>query len=349
MKTLVVYKSLIILAFPAALVSFQDAVMAAPAAQSPGIPAAKVAPAPAAIFSTAEASFKKGDYAAVTDLLWKHIDSLDRKSLILLAVAHEKKKEPANMLKVATLLSAKDPKDYEALYLLGTAQFMSKKSTEALESLKASLEINPKYEPAYEKLAQMYAEKKNTYELRILYQDMVDKIGKKPAYLNKLCEINAVLDYQEDQALSYCKEAIGKDPKNADNYVYMGIVQKNGGNAEEAKKSLKSAADAHSKSEFAQYTYANLLEEQKNYLEASKYYLAGTAADATAARSWIGYAKTSFEVHKFEPALDAYKKACKLDKKNAVAFRKATTILRNTKDAAWVKPYETASDACSGY
>jgi tetratricopeptide (TPR) repeat protein len=283
-------------------------------------------------------------------LLWKDIEKLDRKGLILLAVSHEKKNEPANMMKVATMLTAKDPKDYEAQYLLGTSQFMSKKNSEALDSLKASLEINPKYQPAYEKLAEMYEQKKNTYELRIIYQDMIDKIGKKSEFLNKLCELNTVQDYQEDQALLFCKEAIAKDPKNADNYVYMGIVQKSGGNAEESKKALKSAADTHSKSEFAQFTYATLLEEQKSYLEANKYYEACTNADGKSARCWAGYAKTAFEIHKYEQALDAFKKACKLDRKNAVAFRKATTALRNMKDSnIWAKPFEAGSESCSGY
>jgi tetratricopeptide (TPR) repeat protein len=149
--------------------------------------------------------------------------------------------------------------------------------------------------------------------------------------------------------LFYCKDAIAKDPKNADNYVYMGLVQKNGGNLDESKKTLKTAADAHSKSEFAQYTYASLLEDQKSYLDASKYYLACGAADAKSARCWVGAGKTLFEIHKYEQALDAYKKACKLDRKNAPAFRKAATVLRNSKDVTWVKPYETASEACSGY
>ncbi|MBC7370911.1 MAG: hypothetical protein H7326_05055, partial [Bdellovibrionaceae bacterium] len=215
MKILSDYKSLIRLAFLAVLVSFQNTSLAANVTQGPD-------KSVAASFSNPEALFKKGDYTAVTELLWKNIDKLDRKAMILLAVAHEKKNEPANMLKVATMLTAKNAKDYEAHYLLGTAQFMNKKNSEALESLKTSLEINPKYQPAYEKLAQMYVEKKNTYELRIVYQDMMDKIGRKPEFLNKLCELNTVIDYQEDQALLYCKDAISKDPKNADNYVYLG-------------------------------------------------------------------------------------------------------------------------------
>lgn len=338
------YKSLIRLAFIGALVSFQTITFAANTAQSP---AAKAPPA--SLLTTAEADFKKGDYDKVTDLLWKNLDQLDRKGLLLLAVAHEKKKEPANMIKVANMLTSKNPKDYEAFYLIGSAHLMmNKKKSEALESLKTSLEINPKYLPAYEKIAEMYEQTKNHYELRILYQDMIDNIGRKPEFLTKLCEINT-LDKQEDQALLLCKEAMQKDPKVASNYVYLGIVQKHGGEIEVAKKSLKTAAEIHSKSEFAQFTYAELMDEQKDYLSASKYYQNCTAADPKSSRCWIGFARSSFEIRKYEQALDAYKKACKLDQKTAVAFRKATTALRNTREGTWLQQYEAASESCSGY
>lgn len=349
MNTLSVYKSLIRLAFVAAAVSFQITTLAANTAKSPARVTASETDSKASLLVTAEAAFKKGEYDKVTDLLWKNIDKLERKELLLLAVAHEKKKDPANMLKITNILTGKNPKDYEAYYLSGSAYLMMpKKDSDALEALKTSLEINPKYQPAYEKLAEMYQKKKNNYELRILYQDMLENIGRKAEFLTQLCEINTI-DKQEDQALSTCKEGIQKDPKIASNYVNLGLTQLNAGDVDEARKSLKVAADSHSKSEFAQYTYANLLETQKNYLEASKYYQAGTVADTKSARSWVGYAKSSFELRKYEVALEAFKTACKLDLKTAVNFRRATTALRNTKEVTWTKQFETASESCSGF
>lgn len=342
MKMLRVYKSLIRLVLLMATVSFQNMAFGKNVDLSPNKDYATAV-------KQADLASQKGDYSKTIDLLWKHIDSLDRKALILLALAHEKRNEANNMMKVATVLVSKNSKDHEAHYLLGSAYLLNKKSTEALEALKTSLEINPKYQPAYEKLAQMYEQKQNSYELRILYQDMIDKIGKMPQFLNKLCEINTIRDYQEDQALFYCKQAIAKDPKTAENRVYLGIIQKNSGNEEEAKKTLRLAADSYSKSEFAQYTYSNLMDDQKNYIEGAKYYQKCTEADRSSARCWVGYARMTFEIHKYEPALEAFKKACSLDRKNAVAFRKASNALKNMKDSEWVKQYEAASESCSGY
>jgi tetratricopeptide (TPR) repeat protein len=349
-----VYKTLVGLALVAVLVSNLDTALAADPAKgpatSPPLKSAVKAPVAAdtSLNTTAEAAFKKGDYEAVTKLLWKNIESLDHRELVLLALAHEKKKEAANMLKVANILTSKDPKDFQGFYLTGTAHWMNKKSAEALEALKTTLELNPKYQPAYDRLAEMYEQKNNMYELRILYQDMVEQLGPKPEFLSKLCEINAT-DFTEDQAIKYCKEALAKDPRRADNQVYLGLTRLHAGDKEEAKKVLKSAADAHTKSEFAQYSYASLLDDEKNFLEASKYYNAGVVADPKASRSWLGYAKASFEIQKFEQALEAFKKACKLDRKMAVSFRKAANLLKASKDATWVAPYETASESCSGY
>jgi len=343
-----VYRSLIGLAFVVATVSFQLTVFAQNTAKSP-VPSTTSKTPEASLYSTADAHFKKGDFDKVTALLWQNIDKLDRKELLLLAYAHEKKKESNSILKVTNILTHKYPKDFEAHYLAGSAYLMMpKKDSDALEALKSSLEINPKYQPAYEKLAEMYEKKKNNYELRILYQDMLDNIGRKPEFLTRLCDINT-RDSQEDQALAMCREAIQKDPKVASNYVNLGLTQFNAGDVDEAKKTLKSAADSHSKSELAQYTYADLLENQKNYLEASKYYQNGTVADPKSSRCWLGYGKSTFEIRKYEAALDAYKKACKLDQKTAVYFRKATTALRNTKEASWTKQYEAGSEACSGF
>lgn len=350
MKISLVYKTLIGLAFVVGAVSFQFKAFAADTAKSPAT--TRIATSTGvgkSLLEKAEAAFEKGDYQAVTEMLWKDIDKLQRKELLLLALAHEKKKEPHNVLKITNILTEKSTKDYEALYLSGSAYLMmNRKDSEALEALKASLEINPKYQPAYEKLAEMYRKKKNNYELRIIYQDMVDNIGRKAEFLTQLCDINTK-DNQEDQALATCREAIQKDPKIAENHVNLGLTQLHAGETGEAKKSLKIAANSHSKSEIAQYTYADFLETQKNYIEAAKYYLAGTVADPKSSRCWLGYAKSSFELRKYSVALEAFKTACKLDQKTAVHFRKATTVLRNTKESSWMKQFETASESCSGY
>ncbi|KYG70798.1 O-linked GlcNAc transferase [Bdellovibrio bacteriovorus] len=302
----------------------------------------------ALIVQLAEEFYKKEDYEKATLLLWKHVDKIDRKGLVLLAKAHEKRKEPNEMLRALNVLIGKDEKDFEAYSLMGNAYVMSRKTKDAMESYKKATELNPQYEPAYDGLIDLYEKREppNLYELRILYQDMVQNIGPRPQYLRKLCEINT-MDATYEPAVHACNEAIRKDPKVADGYVYLGISQKALGEDDVALKTLKKASKDFPKSELAQYQYGKLLEDQKNYVDAMKQYKAGTEADPQAARSWLGLATSSFEIRKFDLALIAFKNACKYDKKNAVAFRKATTILRNQKNSQWIGKFEDASETCT--
>lgn len=296
----------------------------------------------------AQELFNKGEFDKVTTLLWNDVDKIDRAGFILLARAHEKRNEPGDMARAMNLLIGKDPKDFEAHTYLGVAFLMQKKNKDSMESFKRAIELNAKFEPAYNGLIKMYEMRNppNLYELRILYQDMIDNIGPRPQYLSKLCEINTQ-DGTYEIALANCREAIQKDPSIASNHVYLAICQKATGDEATSAETLKKAATKFPNAEVAQYEYAKLLEEKKNFIDAVKFYKAATDAGPTSAKAWLGLASTSFEIRKFEVALIAYKNACKFDRKNAAAFRKATTILRNNRNAEWSGKFESASENCT--
>lgn len=302
----------------------------------------------ALIVDLAEILYQQGQYEKVSLLLWKHVETIGRRGLLLLANSHEKKKEPGEMLRALNILVGKDEKDFEAYTMMGKAYVQQRKSNDAMESFKKAIELNPKFEPAYDGLAAFYEKRDepNLYELRILFQDMIKNIGNRPQYLRKLCEINT-LDGTFEAAIRSCKEAIAKDSKTADPYVYLGLSYKALGEDKQYLSTLKKAAKNHPESELAQFHYGQALEDQKNYIDAMKVYKTGTEANKEAARSWLGLATTSFELRKFEIALLAYRNACKFDKKNAVAFRRATTILRNTRNAEWTGQFESASENCT--
>lgn len=298
------------------------------------------------IVALAEEFYKKGDYEKTTLLLWKQIDKLDRNAIILLIKAHQKKNEPGEMIRAANILVGKNEKDFQAYTYLGDAYHMQKKHKETLENYKKALEINEKYEPAYYGLAVFYdKDKPNSYELRTLYSDMIEKIGSKPEYWQRLCEIDS-RDMAE-ASVDSCKQATIKDPTHADAFVYLGKGLRASGKEEEGIAVLKKAAKDFPKSELAQYTYGKILEDDKNTVDAMKFYKTGVEADDKAARSWLGLASTSFDLKKYEVSLIAYKNACKYDKKNAAAFRKATAILRNNHVKDWIDKFEAASDNCT--
>ena len=300
------------------------------------------------IVDLSEELYKTAQDQKVSVLLWKYVDKIDRRGLILLAKAHQKRKEPNEMIRALNILIGKNERDFEAHTMIGDAYAMALKNKEALESYKRALELNKQYEPAYNGLVSLYEKRDppNLYELRILFQDMMEAIGPRPQYLRRLCEINTS-DGTFDAAIQMCNAAISKDPNMPEPYVYLGLSQKAYGDEAEGNKTLQKAAQSFPQSELALYNYAKTLEEKKNFVEALNNFKKGTDADPKSARSWLGLANTSFEIRKYEISLIAYRNACRYDKKNAVAFRRATTVLRNQKNGEWAPKFEEASETCT--
>lgn len=300
----------------------------------------------------AEAYYKKADYTSVTKLLWPHVEKLDATGLQLLARAHEKKGEGSEMLRAVNLLLAKDDKDYEALVLQGNAIQLrpgagdkGSKITEAKEAYKKALEVNPKYQPAYDALAKLY--QKNPYELRILYQDMVSTFGPRIQFLTKLCEISTN-DGDNEEGERYCRQGIEKDKNVPDNHVYLAIIAKQKGEPDRAKELYKKAAEQFPKSEFAQYEYGNYLLTNKSDIEAYKVFEKCIRADSRSERCLMGLGLAGVQIQKYDPAYNAMKLACHIGgRKHSATVRKAIAVLRQQKALAWSARFEDLASGCS--
>lgn len=300
----------------------------------------------------AEELIKQNDAAAATKLLWSKIELLDRAGFLMLARTHEKRAESSEMLRAVNLLLAKDEKDEEALVLQGNAILLRPgagdkggKVTEAKEAYKKALEANPKYQPAYAALAKIY--QKNPYELRILYQDMITTFGAKSEFLAKLCEISTN-DGDNEEGEKYCNQGIAKDSKVPENYVHLGIIAKQKGDQEKAKKLLKEAAAKFPKSEFAQYETANFLMNRKDDLEAYNYFQRCLRADARSERCLIGLGLSGVQIQKHEQAYNSMKQACHIGgRKHAAMVRRAASVLRSQKALQWSTRFEDLASGCS--
>lgn len=295
----------------------------------------------------AEELSNSGDTEKATLLLWKYVDKLDRQGLMTLAQAHMKRHEPSDAIRALNILTGRDAKDFEALTMMGDAHAEQKKTADALDNYTAAQQANPKYEPAYLGSIKIYEVRTppNYYDMRILYQDMITHIGSKPAYQDRLCEINAK-DKSFDSAINTCKVAIEKDPKMADNYVYLGISYRESDQEDLSMKTLKQVADQFPHSALAQTTYAQVLSDKKDYVDSLKYFSTAITSDAKSDQAWLGVATSAFELRKYDMAYDAFRKACMLNKRNASAFRRATNTLRSHRNVDWLDKYESASDTC---
>lgn len=308
---------------------------------------AKVAPTPSKpISAQAQELFDKGEFRKTADLLWKNIASLDRQGMLLLLKAHKARKEWNEVIRAANLALSRNARDEEAMTYLGEAQFRRQTNPEeAKETLKRAMEINPKHQPAYEIMALIY--EKNPYERRLLYQDMIEIFGPKIEILTRLCELNAE-DGENEQGERYCRQAIEKDSSVDRNHVYLGLIAKQKGETEAAKTRLRAAAVRFSGSEFAQFQYALLMEEEKNWIDANKFYEQCVVADSKSDRCWLGVGNSAIQLRQYERSVQAFSRACQLaGRKHSPVVRRAVSTIRQRKDLEWSDRLSRVAERCA--
>jgi tetratricopeptide (TPR) repeat protein len=294
----------------------------------------------------AEKAFSQKNYAEVVRLLMPNLAHLSRNGLIALGKSQSELKNTTAALKAFSAGMALDAKDVELKSLYGRELIRAGKDKDGMTVLKEVLDASPKYLPAYRILIEHYEKKKNKYELRLIYQDLVEKFGEKPEFVTKLCELTT-MDGLFDLSKKYCTLGVSQTPREPENYVYLGLTFKYTQLPDEAERYLKRAADSFSKSNLAQLNYAQFLEDKKSFVQAFKYYGRAVAADAASVPGLIGLGNTGLEIQKLAESLDAFQKACKLDKTTIAAFRKATNTLRLARNEAWKRKFEVGVELCN--
>ncbi len=91
---------------------------------------------------------------------------------------------------------------------------------------------------------------------------------------------------------------------------------------------------------------AQFLDEKKNYIGSYGYYKRAVDANKKSVLALQGLGNSGLEIQKYQESLDAYTKACKMDRKTLPLFRKAANTLRTMKSADWLKKFEIAIDKC---
>lgn len=273
------------------------------------------------------------------------IEKLNRKELTDLAKAYSTIGNSTGAIKAYTAILAIAPKSPEVLTAIGAEQIKMGKESDGKQTLKSALEINKKYFPAYRHLIKLYEDRKNRYELRMIYTDLVLIFGKKPEYITNLCDLTTT-EGLYDQAKEHCESGMKLNPKEPKNFINMGLISRETGNDEDAENRLKTAADQFPNSELALITYAQDQDQKKNFVVSYNYYKKTIALNPSSTDALLGLATASFEIQKYQEALDIFTKACSLDIKTLSHFRKATNTLRLMKNADWLSKFEVAQQVC---
>lgn len=288
---------------------------------------------------------KKKEYKKMVDLLLPLADRLPRRGLTALARAGKGGGDTTVEIKTLQLSLAKNPKDYVVQTQLGEVYARMKKSDEAVAAFQAAIEMNKRFEPAYEGLWMELERVRQYYEARSTLSDMLKLFGEKPKFYSALCRLYSFDDYLE-KATEICKAAIEKDPKHAENYVHLAVSLRDQEGAAEAQRILSNAAKRFPSSESVQTMTGSLYLDKKDYAVAYGYFKQATKADPKSTRAWQGLANTAFELQKNDEALEAFSKACAIDRKMTKDLRAAIAKLRARKDTSWEMRYEARLLKC---
>ena len=294
----------------------------------------------------AHAYYDKKDFAKVPPLLWKFVDQLQKTDFYILLRSQNELGQADDLLKVSNLLISRNPKDFEAHYYQGKAYVMKKKDKESLEAFKKAIESNIKHLPSYLSIAEIYEKRKNLYEQRALYQDMLQVFGPLTEILTRLCQVNTQDGFAE-LGEKYCRQAIQKDPSIAENHVNLGTVILQTGEKQKAKEVFKLAAEKFPKSELAATQYGGFLETEKNYIDSYKIYKTCSDNNPKSEKCLLGYANSSFQIQKLDEAHKIFRKLCGINRNYAVHVRRAQMSLRTSGSKDWANKFQDLADGCA--
>ncbi|MCB0377139.1 MAG: tetratricopeptide repeat protein [Bdellovibrionales bacterium] len=164
--------------------------------------------------------------------------------------------------------------------------------------------------------------------LRVLEDMKTNEVTLSGKHYSLACEFNYLAGYSK-QAKEDCREAMKQDPDNPKNLIHLGKTYLQAGDHDTAMRMLASVGDKYNKSEEALFNTAEAYYESKDLKKAYEYYKKATQHKDAEARDYLGLAKVSFELKKYEESLAAFTKNCQMTRFLHHEFRLASGLLKD--------------------
>lgn len=303
----------------------------------------------------ADAQFKARRFDQVVALLNPYTDQLSDEGFLMLGSAYSQQKDYLNEVRTLSVISARKEADHRWHMLLAQAYIKHSSTlpkdkqppmlTLAIQNLRKTLELQPKYKPAFDLLLNTLLQQKANNEARELLVEGISKFGQRADLYRELCRVDSTDGYLV-QALDNCRIAIKLAPTYPDNYVYLVQTLHDQGEHEAAERNVISAARKFPKSEFVQWAAGTVFIKKKNYPVAARYFGAGLRADPKAVRSEFGLAQSLFESGDEEAALEHFTKACAADKSTFDVFLAAGQKIKQKGNSSLGGKYTQGAYAC---
>jgi tetratricopeptide (TPR) repeat protein len=298
------------------------------------------------LLAAADIHEKDRNYAAVISTLKPKIAQLPRSGLLQLGRAYAQTNDALGEIHVLELVTAQNSKDYVAQTLLGNAYLKVKRYDDAATAFGTAREVNARYRPAYDGALALLEQSQETYEARTLVLDIIKTFGPDARSTSQLCRMYSGESFVPEKSENACRQAISTDPKNPENYVYLTMALRDTDQKVEAEKTIGKAAARFPASENVQVLAGEMKVNDNNFADSYRFYTQAVKANPQSARAQVGLAKSAFGLQKHAEAIEAFVKACKIDRKTTLDFRTAAASLKKNKDDKWMKYQDAIDERC---
>jgi tetratricopeptide (TPR) repeat protein len=293
----------------------------------------------------AEILKRKNDFDGMHAILRPASDNLPRKGMLLLAEAYRGKKDFLNEVRVLELLLAQNPKDYYVQNAVGEAYISVNRPDDAVVKFQESRKQNGRFLPAYKNLQAFYEKNNEKYEARNLLTDMIRIFGPRAEFYNELCRLYSMDGYLEKSAET-CKVAISKQPRHAPNHMYYAQTLWDQEKKDSAIRVLKQAARTFPQSEDVQFAAGEMTYNVGDFINGFKFFSQCVKVHPKSSKCQLGYAKSGFELQKFDESLSGFSALCTLDNSSLGEFRKAVSSLRRKNELIWANKFDQGLNRC---
>ena len=283
-------------------------------------------------------AYREKNYASCIESLKPVSETLSSLGLLILSKCFHKEGQIKEVQKTLKLLFLKKPDYKPALYFQAQIYDLQGETKKAIENYNKIIKNHPKEKKAYDLLLKLFVKQKNYHETKELVFDMTKLFGQTPLLLKELCKAYVGIK-QAFESLETCQKALKKLPKDEQLHIALAESYFLNNKEKERRSQYLLASQTFPQSEWIQRYVADFYFKEKNYLLSYKHY--------KSILSLKGYAVSSFELKKYEEALELFKKACKkfpVDISNEFLKAKSTVVAQNIVE--WIRPYRVSLELC---
>jgi tetratricopeptide (TPR) repeat protein len=273
---------------------------------------------------------------------------LQRPEQYLLAQSYLNLGNKKMAIRIFEIMIEKHPKDGPAYRKLAEIYRQDKKYKQSIEQLNLAIKMNPHYEAAYLDLAQTILEFKprNRFESRAIFEEMVEKFGKKPEYMEKICDL-ASKEGQHQIAEKACSQSLELTPNNSTALIAMGHLIRDKMEYQKADEYFTKLLLEHGRDPNIAVACGDYFKERNQTLKAFEAYEKGvTENEFSPYENIIKAAQLACELQLHEKCYLMFKKACGLSKNAKVELRRAMKFLSSLKDQTVTGKFEKLNLEC---